>query len=358
MPKRAGSIVVPPPSRTLFTDGIRHPDLWLWDAWTYDYDGALFLFTLAIARSDASLAATTPGLRNNYPFHIRQFRSRDGGRTWQDLGAFAQPTDDDAAFGHNVWSGSAMVDNGALLFGFTGVRQPSNERSFVQSICVARAVPGARSIEVSHAQVLSDPIRDHAAIRAAGYYLPPRDEIGLNTGEEGGPIHAWRDPFFVPDGGDALRAYWSAKIAPTVPAVAHARLIRKGDGLVMDELFPPIELPDAARMTQAEVPKVYGVPGDYLMLISACDRLRETQADSEVSKVLRLYRSDTLDGPWRPHRPQDSILPCTEHMFGAGLVDVDLVAQTATLIGPYTEMAEPALQLTFAAPETVRFGRH
>lgn len=359
-PGRASSIPVPPRADTVFTGGIRHPELWLWDAWTYEHDGALYLFTLAIARADAAAAATTPGLRNDYPFHIRQFVSHDGGGAWRDRGSFAEPADDASPIGHNLWSGSAMVAEGALLFGYTGIRQPDTNRSFVQSICLAMAEPGAARLDLTQTTVLSDPIRDHAQILDAGYYLPPKEEVGRNTGEEGGPILAWRDPFLIADdaaGGDAAyRAYWSAKVGPSVPAVAQARLVRRGDKIVMDTLLPPIELPDAALMTQAEVPKVYGVPGDYVMLISACDRLQETQPDSEVSKVLRLYVSPTLDGPWRPHGGDDSLLTATPHLFGAGLIDVDLEAREATVIAPYTEMAEPQKQLTFAPPERVRFG--
>ena len=351
---RAGSIEVPPPHQGLLEDGIDHPDLWLWDAWTYEREGTLVLFTLAIARTDARGVPTSPATRNDYPFHVREFRSEDGGRSWRDHGAYLSPGEGaGGAARHNVWSGGALVDRvggrDRLLFSFTGVRRPGPGRSFLQSICLVEVDPLGPPPDLSGATLLCDPERDREAIVRTGYYLGPEGRLGADEGEEGGPLLAWRDPFLVPEGDGAFRAYWSGKVDPAVPAVVQARLRRTGGSVVLDALLPPIELPDADAYTQAEVPKVYAAEGGFLMLISACDRLREDQPDDEVTKALRLYRSDALDGPWTPYAEHGSLVLGTEHLFGGSLVRVR--ADAATLIAPYTEMAPAARQLTFAPPQ-------
>ena len=350
---RAHSIDIPGPATTPFTDGIVHPDLLLWDSWTYEYEGTLALFCLAVARRDRRGRLVTAANRDDYPFHVRRFTSPDGGRTWHDEGAYLHPSQDAASTAsHNVWSGSALVHDGKLLFGFTGVRAPSPDRRFVQSICLLETEPGGSSSSVGDAVVLSDAERDYDAIRRAGYYVAPPDAVGRDEGEEGGPILAWRDPFLISEGDGCLRAYWSAKVAPTRPAVAHGRLRRDAGGWVLEDLLPPITLPDASDYTQAEVPKVYADPsGGFLMLLSTCDRVHEGQPDDGVSKELRLFRSASLDGPWAPYSPDGSVLPGVRHLFGGSFTEV--ADDRAILLAPYTEMAAPERRLTFAPLRTV-----
>lgn len=360
MTHRAQTIPVPQPSPLVFTDGITHPDLWLWDAWTYAEGPILTLFTLAIARRDAAGRATTPGMRNDYPFHIRKFVSTNKGASWSDKGAYLMPDErPGSATAHNVWSGSACLYGGELVFGFTGLPAAGSGRSFVQTICVATASQGEAAPLTYAGAPVSDPLRDYDAIRAAGYYLGPRETLGADSGEEGGPILAWRDPFIIPEADDTFRAFWAAKVAPDVPAVAHAR-IRKVDGaFILDRLFSPILLPDAAEYTQAEVPKVYADPagGRYFLLISTCNRRREDQPDDEVSKELRLFKAARPEGPWIPYRgDQGSVVPGVDHLFGGSLEYLDFDQDTATLIAPYTEMSAPARQLTFAAPRPISLG--
>ena len=120
--------------------------------------------------------------------------------------------------------------------------------------------------------------------------------------------------------------------------------------------MPPIELPDAAAYTQAEVPKVYEDPaGGYLMLLSTCDRLREDQPDEEVSKEMRLYQSATLDGPWAPWSPRGAVLPGARHLFGGSLMAA--ARDRLTVLAPYTEWAPPARRMTFAPPRTLDLSR-
>lgn len=349
---RKGLVEIPPPSPGLFRHGINHPDLWLWDAWTVAAGDALTLFTLALARQNNKGDPITPGDRNNYPFHVRQFDSRDGGASWRDQGAFLSPGP--AAGGvmaHNVWSGSAIMSEGRLLFAFTGVRKPAPGRSFLQSICILAVAQEGAAPEPSDTIVISDPEADYQKIISAGYYLGPRETLGDDKGEEGGPILAWRDPFLFARADGAIDAFWAAKISATAPAVAHARLTRHGDGFRCS-LLAPISLPDGDDFTQAEVPKVYRDPGGagYLLLVSTCDRLREDQPDAEVSKEMRLYRAASPEGPWRPYRGDRSLIPGTAHLFGGAFLSIERGANIATLIAPYSEMSAAENQLTFAPP--------
>jgi hypothetical protein len=344
-----------PPSQGVFRHGISHPDLWLWDAWTVNEGDTLTLFTLALARRNAKGDPVTPADRNNYPFHVRRFVSEDDGATWRDNGAFLSPGP--AAGGvmaHNVWSGSAILSEGRLLFGFTGVRKPAPGRSFLQSICLLPVAQGSAAPKPSDTIVISDPEADYQGIIDAGYYLGPREILGDDRGEEGGPILAWRDPFLFARADGSIDAFWAAKTAATTPAVAHARLIRR-DGGFRCKLLSPISLPDGADFTQAEVPKVYRDPegAGYLLLISTCNRLREDQPDTEVSKEMRLYRAVRPEGPWRPYRGDESIIPGITHLFGGAFSSFERSANTATLIAPYTEMSAARKQLTFAPPVTI-----
>ena len=160
---------------------------------------------------------------------------------------------------------------------------------------------------------------------------------------------AWRDPFLVRDHNDELNAFWSAKIGPTRPAIARARLTEGPAGVSMTELLPPIELPDAAEYTQSEVPKLYHDKASdlWLLLVSACNRQYEGQPDSEVEFQQRLYTSASLDGQWESALVSGSVLTGLDGMFGCSLVDHDLVAGTLSVLGPFTEQAGPEKQLSF-----------
>lgn len=348
---------IPPACPDVFRGGIDHPNLWLWDSWTLQTPaGPLHLYCLALSRTHSDGRSITPPERNDFTFHIRHFTSDDGGQTWRDRGVATLPQQiADGADARNVWSGSALrLHDGQTAFGFTGIRDCGKARSFLQTICVATApAPGAEWRRP--ASPISCPLRDYDAITATGYYLGPKDELGSRDGEEGGPIMAWRDPFLFHMPNGELRAVWSAKLSPAVPAIAHARLKQRGDRIVMDELLEPIELPDAALMTQAEVPKIYfdETTEEFLLLVSACDRRYEGQPDAECTHIHRLYVSRDVSGPWRPFQAGNSKLPGLENMFGASLLSHDLERGRFEVLGPYTENAGPAHQLRFAAPVTI-----
>lgn len=344
---------IPPTWRSVFNKGIDHPELWLWDSWTLqEPTGHYHLYCLALSRVRADGTAITPPERNDFTFHVRHFESWDFGHTWYDRGAVMQPGQvSDGADSRNVWSGSVLRVNADLIaFGFTGVRDCGAGRSFLQSICVATG-PSPRKVRAFAPAPLSCPVRDYDDIRSKGYYLGPRESLGCNQGEEGGPIMAWRDPFFFRGPEGQLHAIWSAKRSATIPVIAHARVKLRDNQLILDALDAPIELPDALLMTQAEVPKIYRDPatGTFLLLVSACDRRYEGQPETEISHTQRLYCSDHIRGPWRSYTPGSSELPGLEGLFGASLLGHDMSTGRLKVIGPYTESAGRARQLRFAA---------
>lgn len=345
-------VSAPEPSPLLFEDGITHPELWLWDSWTCWQDKQLNLFCLALSRHTTDGRPILPQDRNLYPFHIRHFTSMDKGKSWRDMGQFFAPDPQKSYMNRNVWSGCVTpYDENRFLFGFTGIQENGPDRQFLQTIGLAIS-DGDKVIKVQD-QPLSCPMRDYEAIISKGYYLGPKDELGANSGEGGGPILAWRDPYFVIEDGK-IEAFWSAKVSPKEGAVAHATLIETNVGFEIETLHPPILLPYEDMATQAEVPKIYGHKGDYYLLISACDRLYEGQPDSEVHKMIRLYRSEALRGPWRPYHDDGSRLTTNDELFGASITQLDKALNVAEFICPITEMASPDRQLTFAPMRQVQ----
>lgn len=346
----------PQPASQMFTNGISHPDLWLWDSWTYSDTGTIHLYALALSRRATDGTDIRPEHRNDYPFHFRHFESRDDGVSWTDLGSVLTPSADTSSYySRNVWSGSALkLEDGRKLMGFTGLREVDQDHPFLQSIGIATSLNGTEFDNIQ-ATAVSCPRRDYDAILEAGYYLGPKDQLGHKNGEDGGPILAWRDPYTFIDKDNRIQCFWSAKISPKVGAVAHATLIETGSGFEIETLHPPMTLPDGDSITQAEVPKIYfdDLNETYYCLISACDRVYEGQDDSEVSKTLRLYKSPDLRGPWKTYREDTSILDGLPNMFGASVIETDFDARVMKLVAPITECATPDLQLTFAPVQTI-----
>lgn len=354
------TVSIPAVSSQIFRSGINHPDLWLWDSWVTRQEGGLYLYCLALNRLAADGSTILPADRNQFPFHIRLFTSTDEGLSWSDCGAVLKPGGmADGSDRRNIWSGSvATLADGRVLFSYTGIRECSDDRSFLQTICVATGLTPNAISDCAH-EALSDPDRDYDEIRACGYYLGPRETLGDNGGEQGGPILAWRDPFIHTAPDATLHMFWSAKTAPKIPSIAHAILKPDGDSFSIDRLLPPILLPDSQLFTQAEVPKIYhDVKGGlYYLLISACNRLYEGQPDNEVIKEHRLYKSASLKGPWQSYHRGDSLVPGLPDQFGASLISADFETGDFRILAPYTEMMEPPLQLTFPEVRPVNIYR-
>lgn len=247
---------------------------------------------------------------------------------------------------------------GDWVCGFTGLREAGKDKPFLQTICLGHSHSGFR-LDTPPATALSCPLRDYDSIRSAGYYLPTKDMLGHKDGEEGGPILAWRDPFIVADPAGALEVFWSAKASSAQGAVAHATVRQKGGSFQIEALHAPILLPDADSFTQAEVPKLHydQNTSTWFMLISACDRINESQPAEEVTKVLRLYKSSAIRGPWvSAFGREASVIPGADHLFGASFLHSACTSDCITLIAPYTEYASADRQLTFAPPMSIRIG--
>ncbi len=340
-----------------FTNGINHPELMLWDSWTYRDDGKIHLYTLALNRKAKDGSAITPAQRNDHVFHIRHFESTDHGQEWTDSGSVLSASPDPASyFSRNVWSGSVTkLTDGRTLMGFTGIREVDDEHPFLQSIGLATSGDGSAFTHFA-SEPLSCPRRDYESIIAAGYYLGPKEDLGSKDGEGEGPILAWRDPYIFIDLNGVIHCFWSAKISPKEGAIAHATLIETQDGFKIKTLHPPITLPDGRTITQAEVPKVCfdDRAGIYYCLVSACDRLYEGQDDCDVTKNIRLYKSKSLRGPWQSYKGDTSVLLNLPDMFGASIIETDFESGELKLIAPITEQAPLEFQLTLAPIQTVK----
>jgi hypothetical protein len=345
---------LPAPYPDKFVGTIQHPELLLWDSWVMHIDGIDHLYCLALAREDHDGTPITPGQCNDYKFHFRHFESDDRGGSWTDKGAALKPGNiADGNDAGNVWSGGVLpLENGKVLFGFTGIADDSPEHPFVQSINLAIGTVQGPTHYAK--QAASHPIRDRNAILDMGYYLPSFEQIGHGDGEENGPITAWRDPYFFREANGDIYAFWSAKLGPRRPAVAWGKVILEADDAQL-ELLPPIVLPDDDEYSQSEVPKICKnlATNTYYMMISACNRIHEKQPDEEIFKQLRLYKSESLAGPWEPYKANSNVLNDMDHLFGASFLDATFTESAVQVIAPHTVKAGHALELTFAPVKTI-----
>ncbi|WP_299337894.1 hypothetical protein [uncultured Psychroserpens sp.] len=330
-----------------FINGIRHPHLYLWDSWSYVEDNTIHLYCLAISRHKINGEELNPNERNDFPFHIRHFISKDNGISWKDEGCFMSPQDISSLNYRTIWSGSVeLLPNGKKLVAYTGLENIDSGRDFLQSIAIGISNNGF-TVDSVYDKVLSSPIRDWKEITEKGYYLDIKDQLGSNLGEEGGPIMSWRDPFIFHDKNGELNLFWAAKVKPRVGAIARATLKAVGDFFEIEQLHTPVTVPDKDDFTQLEVPKVlYDDHKDcYYLIISSCNRLYENQPDSEIKKEMRLYTSKHIDGPWTSLG--DKILG-EEHLFGLTVLRSDFKNNRLLCIAPYTEAADKDLMLSFA----------
>lgn len=330
-----------------FVNGINHPYLYLWDAWSYIEGNVMHLYCLAVARIKPDGSKMHPNERNDFPFHIRHFTSIDNSISWKDEGCFLKPDDVSKLNFKTIWSGSVKpMPNGKKLVAYTGLEDVDSNHCFRQNIALAISEDGYTVNNIDN-QILSSPLRDWKSIKNKGYYLDAENNLGSNKGEEDGPILSWRDPFVFYDKDDKLNLFWASKISPRTGAIARATLKPKGDFFEVEKLHPPVTVPDIAAFTQLEVPKVVfdDLNERYYLIIASCNRLYEDQPDSEVSKEVRVYKSKHIDGPWESLG--DKILG-NEHLFGVSILKTDFENERFLCVAPYTEAANVDLMLTFA----------
>ena len=342
---------VPPAFEHLFKGAIRHPGLYLWDAWSYVDGSTIHLYCLAVNRMKPDGSPMTPFERNDYPFHVRHFTSSDDGKSWRDQGCFQKPG---VALGkqdeRNIWSGSIEpLSCGQKLVSYTGIYEMGGQRNFLQNIALAYSADGYQADRFDDSP-LCCPVRDRELILARGYYLDRAEKLGHDDGEEGGPVMTWRDPFIVYDQQEQMNLLWSAKSAPTRGVIAHAVLSKTAEGFVVETLLPPIELPDSQEYTQAELPKVYFDPDKqcYYLIVSTCNRLFEGQQDIDVDKTIRLYKSDSVRGPWHSLNERGSRVKGAGGLFGMTVLKTDFENNRMLCMSPYTDAFDPILSLTFS----------
>jgi hypothetical protein len=349
---------IPAPHNDVFRNGIIHPELWLWDSWVDTRSNWIDLYCLALSRCDSEGRPILPSQRNDFPFHVRRFRSEDGGHSWRDCGHFFAPsTAGDGYCARNVWSGSCLdLGTGRTLHALTGLREAGQANTFLQTLFLAEADDSASTLSPPPRATLC-PFTDYEQICAAGYFLGPPHELGSIEGEGGGPILAWRDPFLWRDENRQLHLLWSAKIAPSQACVGHALVHWDSARGWQTELQPPIHLPDSESITQAEVPKLYSSTDGYYyyLLISGCNRLHEKQPEIEVVKSHNLYRCPAISGPWQGHTDTSVLKLERDFLYGGSFLDPVLDPKGSRFIAPYTERASLEQCLTFESVQTVEF---
>lgn len=342
---------IPPAYKGEFENGIHHPLLYLWDAWSYEESGVLHLFCLAISRTKSDGTILNPSERNNFPFHFRHFSSQDEGEIWKDEGCFLTPRlGEEKHDSRTVWSGSIeSLSDGKKLVAYTGIYQIDEDYCFLQNIALAISNDGFE-INKKMDSPLSCPERDWNAITDLGYYLDQPDNLGHKDGEKGGAILAWRDPFIFVDLEENIHLFWAAKTDSHKSAMAHALLEKDGDLFQISKIFSPITLPDGANFTQLELPKIYYDENKklYYLIVSTCNRLYEGQSDDEVDKSLRLYKSSSLEGSWKPCGKEGSLILKGSNLFGLTVLKTDFENNRLLCIAPYTDAAPNKLSFTFS----------
>ena len=342
---------IPAPYPELFCDGISHPELHLWDAWSYSCNQGLHLYCLAVSNKDRYGHIYPPHLRNQKSFHIRHFFSEDSGGSWRDLGCFQQARVGQNLFdSRSIWSGSILaLADGRQLTAYTGIREQGSALTFQQSLGLSISTNWMTTIPGSQ-QVLSDPLNEWQTITQNGYFLGEYNSLGHKDGESGGSILAWRDPFLLLHGG-VIHMYWCAKTGYRTPALGHAVLQESESGFSISKMYPPVAMPDGNEFTQLELPKVIfdEVHECFLLIVSSCNRMHEQQSDKDADKRMRLYKSKSLNGPWHKFGHKGSTLKLAEpHMFGITIIKSDLRSEKLNYVAPYTEDAGEEKFLTLS----------
>lgn len=339
---------IPTAYKSKFENGIRHPLLYLWDAWSYIESGVMHLYCLAVPRLKPDGTLLQPNERNNFPFHIRHFTSENNGRSWKDEGCFLES----GAWSQlqdyrTIWSGSVeLLPDGKKLVAFTGIEDVDSDHNFLQNIVLAVSNDGYTIDQIAET-ALSSPRRDWEEITSMGYYLDVPENLGNNAGEGDGPILTWRDPFIFLDCKGQVNLFWGGKVSPRGAALVRATLQKDGELYKISKLFPPTTVPDGHNFTQMELPKVLHDKerGIYYLVVSTCNRLYEGQLDSEVDKGVRIYKSNSIEGPWEAIGAK---ILGPENLFGPTVLDTDFKNNRLLCIAPYTDAAEDSLSLTFS----------
>jgi len=346
--KENKKMLIPPPSVLDFKNGIRHPSLYLWDAWSYVEEDRIHLYCLAISKTKPDDTPLQPIERNNFPFHIRHFTSENNGKSWKDEGCFLEtkPWSNKHNF-YTIWSGSIeTLPDGKKLVAFTALEKVDSNHPFLQNIAIATSNDGYGVDQILDI-ALSSPRKNWQEITDMGYYLDVPEKLGHSAGENGGPILAWRDPFIFLGKNEEINLFWGGKVSSKKGALVRAILVKSGTTYKIAKLCPPVTVPDGNEFTQLELPKILFDKDKkrYYLIISTCNRLYEGQLDEEVDKGVRIYQSKTINGPWETLG--EKILG-SQKLFGLTVLKADFKHNRLLCIAPYTDAANENLRLTFS----------
>lgn len=245
--------------------------------------------------------------------------------------------------------------DGSVLAAYTGIDEVDEQNIFRQNLA-AGIVDNSDRFDEKSGQLLLCPVRDEEKIRAAGYFMSGREQLGNRDGEQSGPILAWRDPFFFSDSkqqsvDEQLLMIWAAKSSATQAAIGMASIkIDANNRMSVESMCAPILLPDGDKFTQIELPKIYfdSVKDRYILIVATTTRESESQSDEQVVKRVRLYTSNSIDGDWVSGGTKDSALEGIDNLFGVTVLTTDFAAQKLRCIAPFTEAASTHDELTFA----------
>ncbi|MGD8909288.1 MAG: hypothetical protein PVI92_08055 [Chromatiales bacterium] len=249
---------------------------YIWDSWIVEDEGTLHRYALS-----APTEGYGPNDRHQHAF-VRHAISKDGGRSWEDLGPAIEPQPKGTWPDHVIWTSSVMLRKDPkgrkeFLMFITG-RSGGNE-DWTQQIGLARS-------------------RDGHNYSVPEVILSPEESHGYDITDGDGIIMAWRDPFVIQDPKDSRwHMLFSAKSKDECgiirPTVGHA--VAEDESLTRWRLEPPMELPQYYR--QVEVPYMLHRGDNYYLFVSTQANPR-MQENAGKEAAFRGYVSENIDGPW------------------------------------------------------------
>jgi hypothetical protein len=278
----------------VFGSRIASEDWYLWDNIGYVEAGITHIYAQAADR------AACPNPEERYRIaYWRHFASEDDGESWRDEGPAIVPRGDGHYDGAAIWSGSVLPRaDGRKIAAYTGLEAG---KIAMQCIALAYSDDGYGFRRASEDRPLLSPGLDYDELVSKGYYLGPRETLGMIEREADGTFLCLRDPFLFEDIDGTLHLFFGAKTARggrIARALGHAILAERGAEMSV-ELLPPQLVPDGDEFNMLELPNVFRSGGAYYLVISTTNLAYFGQPDLQAGKMVRIYRSESLGGDWR-----------------------------------------------------------
>ncbi|MDP3176881.1 MAG: hypothetical protein Q8M76_03185 [Spirochaetaceae bacterium] len=318
-------------ARTGFVSGrrIAPENQYLWDNLGYVDSGVTHIYAQAADKAMCGRAEDRYRIA-----YWRHFVSEDDGESWRDEGPAIVPRSGTRAYdGSAIWSGSVLpLADGSKLAAYTGLEEG---KLALQSIALAVSDDGYGFRRVSEDRPLLSPELDYGELRDKGYYLGPRETLGNIEREADGTFLCLRDPFLFEDSGGTVHLFFGAKAMRgglVVRAVGHA-VLADPCAAKSAEILRPQFVPDGDEFNMLELPNVFMREGVYYLVVSTTNLAYFGQPDLQAEKMVRIYRSDRLDGDWRPYgdRGDHILLRPESRLYGLNIL-VDPRNSTGSLI--------------------------